>query len=229
VLLSRNAGESYSVAYEAQDVRDVAYARDGADVWVADYDGVSVSSDGLVSFERHGIAAWASCVVEHDDRLWICGQYEGENATASGVGVSGDGANTVSKWFDFREIVTPVGCDAQSVTGLACEAAWAHWQVEVLGLEQPVLDAGSDARTGGTSGFDAGRVPSSSGGAGGAPIGITPTGGASGSVNGSPPDDDGWCTLGVAPRTGAWQSLALIVAVYLFRRSVRPRSTETFR
>jgi hypothetical protein len=224
VLLSRDGGASLSTAFEAQDVRDVTYAREGAEVWIADYDGVAVSTDGFVRFERRGGAQWTSCVIEHDDRLWICGQLDGV-ARASGVGVSIDGARTLSKWLDFHQIVEPIACPDDGDTRTTCEAAWAHWQVEVLGLDDPtaVDDAGPDARSGvgGSSSAGTGGSLVTSGGSDA--LGAPPDDGAGVPPSRTEAHDEGWCTIAVEHRPDWWRSFVALVVAYFFRRAARAK------
>jgi hypothetical protein len=149
LLLSRDGGESFTSAFEGLGLSDISYAKQGAEVWVANVDGLWRSNDALTSFNRQGLAEWMSCVTEREGRLWGCGLFAGATGGKDGIGISSDGGQLFEPWMDFREVDEPVACDARAETAVACEAAWAHWQFEVLGSQEP---GDASTSTGGNAG-----------------------------------------------------------------------------
>jgi hypothetical protein len=156
VLLSRDGGENFTVAFQGWRLSDASYVKLGSEVWVASVEGLWRSTDVLAGFEKQGIAQYMSSVTEHEGVLWASGMFAGTSAGDDGVGISSNGGQAFEPWMQFRDVDEPVACAPEAPTAVACETAWPHWQFEVLGLS-------GDAATG--SGGSAGNV--SSGGAGG--------------------------------------------------------------
>jgi hypothetical protein len=197
LLLSRDGGATFTKIFQGTSLKDASYGPAG-DVWAADQVGLWRSTDGPMTFARHGEARWMSCVDHHGGRLWGCGQFA---AGKDGIGVASNVEDPFFPWMDFRDVREQVACDTNAPALAACETTWAHWQFEVLGG----VDAGpppDDAGFAGYSGADAGAK--GSGGSGGG----DPQGGG----------DSGGCVVGNGSSgNGAGVALLLIAALYTVR------------
>jgi hypothetical protein len=212
LLLSRDGGATFTSVFVGTRLSDAGYGPGGGDVWVADAAGLWRSTDGLQNFARHGDARWMSCVEHHDGRLWACGQFAGIAANKDGVGVAARPEDPLFPWMDFKDVVEPAACGPDAATSLACQAAWAHWQVEVLG--------GNDGGVPGDAGYAGYGGASDGGGNGG-----------SGGENPQASDDSGGCTFGAARANSSSRLGVLLIAALCawLARSAQRRVAEISR
>jgi hypothetical protein len=193
ILLSQDAGQSFTTGPTLHDILGFAQSDDGRRVWIGGKEGVVRSSDGGVSFSAPLAKLTAvTCLAFHGGRLYACGVLDNQIVVA----VSDDDGDTFSKVFSFDQVRRTLDCpgvDPARAPAQICADSLAHWRAE-LGTDGPSPDAGA---SGGAA----------TGGAGGAPILPPPPAAASG------------CALsgdGVAS-AGAGSLIAMALA-FLFRR-----------
>lgn len=202
LLLSRDRGEHFEQVFADNLIAHASYGENALSVWVSDAQGLWRSTDGMQNFARHGPGRWMTFAAERESHLWGCGQFAGLGGAAEGVGLALKLDDPFSSWMDFHDVNEPIACGAQAPSSLACDFAWAHWQVEVLGY----TDAGvpPDAGSAGTGGVDAGSSAGSAGAAGA-------------SIQRAAADDGG-CAVAAAGQRAGLLGLELLLAALLVGR-----------
>jgi hypothetical protein len=195
LLRSRDRGDHFEQVFSDNLLGHASYGAGGTKIWVSDAQGLWLSNDGVGNFARHGAGRWMTFALERENRLWGCGQFAGLGGGAEGVGLALQVDDPFSSWMDFRDVTEPVACGQTSAT---CAAAWAHWQVEVLGYS------------------DGGLPPDGAAGDAGLGVDAGASGGAAGAAPPPAAADDGGCAL--ATRRGPAQELVLLLLVALAAR-----------
>jgi photosystem II stability/assembly factor-like uncharacterized protein len=132
LLVSHDAGDSFSVVFERPEIRGAGYA-DGK-LWVAARDGLYGASADLTAFEQTSVASELGCVLEQEGSLFVCGHYAGLGSASSGIGISADGGKSFAPWLDFESVDAPVECPAESLTSVLCAQPWRDWELEMAGI-----------------------------------------------------------------------------------------------
>jgi hypothetical protein len=133
LLVSRDGGDSFSVALERSEIRGAGYGGDGR-LWVAAREGLFGASADLATFEQTSTASELGCVQERGGALFVCGHYAGIGTARSGIGVSADGGNSFERWLDFESVDAAVECPADSLTAALCAQPWRDWELELAGV-----------------------------------------------------------------------------------------------
>jgi hypothetical protein len=132
LLVSRDGGDSFSVALERAEIRGAGYGSDGR-LWVAAREGLFGAGADL-AFEQTSAASELGCVLERGGALFVCGHYAGIGTARSGIGVSADGGNSFERWLDFENVDAAVECPADSLTTALCAQPWRDWELELGGV-----------------------------------------------------------------------------------------------
>jgi len=132
LLVSRDAGDTFSVALERPEIRGAGFGADGK-LWVAARDGLYGASADLRVFAQTSVASELGCVLERAGDLLVCGHYAGLGSASSGIGISTDGGNSFERWLDFEGVDAAVECSAGSLTNELCAKPWLDWQAEMSG------------------------------------------------------------------------------------------------
>jgi hypothetical protein len=132
LLVSRDGGDSFEVAFERPEIRGAGYGQDGR-LWVAARDGLYGSNSELSVFSQTSVASELGCVGQRDGTLLVCGHYAGPGTAESGIGISNDGGQSFERWLDFSHVDEPVECSSDSLTTSLCAQPWLDWEAEMLG------------------------------------------------------------------------------------------------
>ncbi|MEO8181723.1 MAG: hypothetical protein ABI895_23060 [Deltaproteobacteria bacterium] len=133
LLISRDAGDTFSVALERPEIRGAGYGADGK-LWVAARDGLYGAGADLRVFAQTSIASELGCVLERAGDLLVCGHYAGLGSASSGIGISADGGSSFERWLDFASVDAAIECPAGSPTSVLCAKPWLDWQAEISGV-----------------------------------------------------------------------------------------------
>ena len=147
LLISRDAGASFTEALKARVITSVEWSHDGATVWVGADEGLWRSTDAGQNFQRVGPAEFVSCLKERGGALLVCGYYNGVSAGRPGIGISHDGGATFERWMLLQDVTEPLACTPDKPTAGTCAQLWIDWQREILGVVNPVADAGTQPAT----------------------------------------------------------------------------------
>jgi len=199
LLVSRDRGDHFAQVFVDNQIVHASYGEAAANVWVSDAQGLWRSTDGMQNFARQGPARWMTFAQEREGRLWGCGQFAGLGGAAEGVGLALRIDDPFSSWMDFRDVKEPVACGAGAPSAVACDFAWAHWQVEVLG-------------------YSDGGVPDSGGAGSGSDAGVEAGAGAAGAPQQLAAADDGGCAVFAGSPRPALRGLALLLLAVLAAR-----------
>ena len=165
LLVSTDGGETFESLVSLMALRDVGFAADGTTIWAASGDGLFRSADRGGAFARVGVGDYMTCAVEHEEALYACGWYGGEQgARSNGVGRSTDDGESFQAWMTFQDVTRSVTCLAGSMTAALCASALADWQYELINMfsaESLNRDGGVSLPVGSDAGaaVDAGRPP----------------------------------------------------------------------
>jgi hypothetical protein len=186
VLVSSDAGKSWTSPTRATSVFDGAFSADGATAWVASLDALLRSDDAGKSFAPVEGTERMTCVVPRDTQLDACGWYAmGED----GIANSEDAAASFSGWMAFTDVDEPVQCADTTDTASICAMLWRDWQFEIFHIGFGTGTGGAPGGSGGVGAGGSGGIgitgnggtqAQSTGGAG-----ATGTGGAGGGTGGS--------------------------------------------
>jgi photosystem II stability/assembly factor-like uncharacterized protein len=224
LLVSRDAGETWSSAAEIMKLRDAAFSADGSTVWLAGRDGLYRARGDVVGFERVGAAEEMTCVAPRGDALFACGWHAGleQGARNNGIGTSDDAGDSFEPWMTFQDVLEPIACDAhEAPTPGLCAQLWSDWEYELSRM----FSAGS-LNGGGPAAVDAGASPPDAGDDEGE------RDGGDGEVDGAPPiaerdsATDGGCAIARGPadrRASGWMVLGLALCAVEGRRMERRR------
>ncbi|HKU40559.1 MAG TPA: MYXO-CTERM sorting domain-containing protein [Polyangiales bacterium] len=224
LLVSRDAGKTWSSPLAITLLSSVAFSADGSKTWVAGGDGLFESTDDLATFKRLGDATSMSYVTEREGQLLVAGYYTGLGSGDNGIGEM-RAPDRYDSFMQLTDVKAPVACDASSPTAQTCAPWWMDWQRELLD-GQFAGDAGMPVGTAGASGAVAASGTGGSAAGGSAAAGMGAAGSAAGAAAGSTAGTSaagssggGGCSAGGTPRSaGAW---LLLAAAALFERRRR--------
>jgi photosystem II stability/assembly factor-like uncharacterized protein len=218
LLVSRDGGNRFEVAFERPEIRGAGYGQDGR-LWVAARDGLYGSDDRLTAFSQTSVASELGCVGERAGTLLVCGHYAGLGMGESGIGISSDGGQSFERWLDFSSVDAAVECSPDSLTTSLCARPWLDWETEMLGGAPGAV--GPTAPAGAIPGPSAAPEPTTAAPETNAGLGDT-------DVSSSGEGDDtasASCTLpppgSSAPSKAAPTGLALVAGYLAWRRSAR--------
>jgi len=132
LLVSRDAGDTFSVALDGPEIRGAGYGADGK-LWVAARDGLYGADADLEVFAQTSLASELGCVQQRAGDLLVCGHYAGLGSASSGIGISTDGGSSFERWLDFERVDAAIECPAESLTSALCAKPWLDWQAEMSG------------------------------------------------------------------------------------------------
>lgn len=148
LLMSRDAGRSFSVGPLLHDLQGFAQSDDGMRVWAGGKEGIYRSDDGGASFDSTPGEALTSvtCLAFHRGRLYACGVLDHQLVVAE----SDDQGGSFRKLFSFDQVRASVDCPAMDgapspVT--VCASSLEHWRSE-LGTLDPTTAGGTGGGAG---------------------------------------------------------------------------------
>jgi hypothetical protein len=160
ILVSTDAGQSFTTGPSLRDIHGFAQSDDGSKVWVGGKEGIYRSLDGGGSFSPLANQAMTgiTCLAFHQNRLYACGVRNDRLVVA----VSEDGSDDFREVFSFDQVKANLDCpgaEPAKSPATVCSASLNHWRSELGTLGSPPTDA--SASTGGSSGSspDAGTDP----------------------------------------------------------------------
>ena len=149
LVVSRNAGETWEVAFEAQgNLLGFALSPDGETVTVGgDTDGVWTAPASTLAFEKVSEVG-AECLTWAEAGLYACAREFRDGFT---VGLSTDEGRTFSPLMHLPCVRGPLACAPETSVGKVCRAAWPP--VQQL-IDQPSCYAGSSVTGASSTGGD---------------------------------------------------------------------------
>lgn len=156
LLVSRDGGQTFASVLTVNMLLDAQFAADGTTAWAASIEGLWRSDDVAATFEQVPGPERASCAIERQDELWVCGWYA---PGRDGVGVSTDGGRSFTPLLSFDQVTEPVACPAASATAMTCDMLWRDWQREILFGVDAGTSAAPDAGAADASTADASSRP----------------------------------------------------------------------
>ncbi|MCA9604653.1 MAG: hypothetical protein KC619_03600 [Myxococcales bacterium] len=159
VLLTEDAGDSWTEVASGQQISGAVFSADGSRAWITArvIDGLFRSDDGGRSFSQIQRMSMP-CIGRRGDELFTCVD---QLTDGFALGRSTDGGDTLEPILHFEDIYEMVACDECTQVGHGCP----EWFVDIA--YDMRLDAGVGASVdGGISGAprDAGPIPSECGG-----------------------------------------------------------------
>jgi len=199
LLVSHDAGDTFSVGLERPEIRGAGYSDDGK-LWVAARDGLYAGNADLTAFTQTSVASELGCVLERAGSLFVCGHYAGLTSGTSGIGVSADGGHSFERWLDFQAVDAAVECPAESLTATLCARPWLDWELEMSGQLPTALPGGYGPGGYGAGGDGTGVAPGETAGVNPSdPPAADPTGAEPASGLDSDAGVSAACVLGTAP------------------------------
>lgn len=136
VLMSRDAGQSFTTAFHGVGPLSVTTDANDATVFVGGADGIYGSQDGGETFVKLPYAiSNIGCLEVHAEALFACGFAHNQ----FGVFRSTDAGTTFSPYLLFSTVRDGVACGANSEVQLACAGSLEHWRSELPPEEPPVV------------------------------------------------------------------------------------------
>ena len=160
VMVSADAGQSFTMGPMLHDIAAFAQSSDGRRVWVGGKEGISRSDDGGGSFApvSGGAMTRITCLATHGDRLYACGVLDNQLVVA----LSNDDGDTFQKVFSFEQVTATVDCPGRnpaSAPGSVCAAALDHWRSEVGTGSTVPTGMGGASGSGGSGGTGGPAMP----------------------------------------------------------------------
>jgi len=211
VLLTEDAGETWTTVANARFISGAAFSDDGERAWVTSriVDGLFRSTDGARSFTQVQRLS-LPCVEARGDEVWVCVD---ELADGYALGRSSDGGDTLEPVLEFSDLYDLIPCSRCTAVGFVCPM----WRPDLL--YDLRLDGGSNVLPdGGITGAprDAGMCleDGMDAGPGTAPM----DGGLDGGTTGDPPGDGCGCRAGGGASPSPAGFLALLALLWARRR-----------
>ncbi len=144
LLRSEDAGQTFEAVGEFEAIRSVTSTSDASRIWLGGADGLYVSDDEGVSFEKLETSLSAvDCLAYRGDTLWLCAVSDpgAPHPVVEGVFSWPPEASEPQVELRFDQVRMNRDCGESD---RVCHVPWVDWQLEILpDTAQP--DAGSDA------------------------------------------------------------------------------------
>jgi hypothetical protein len=152
VIVSDDAGQSFTTAVTLHAIAGFAQSDDGARVWIGGKEGIYRSIDGGHSFAPVASPmTTVTCLAFHNGHLYGCGFLNNQLMVA----LSDDDGDTFNKIMSFDQVTQAADCpqlDPNAAPSTVCASDIAHWRLELGTVAGGApADGGAAAGTGGQS------------------------------------------------------------------------------